>query len=48
MQGVYISDEYEAMLPVPKTGVGKKIQEQIQTLKDAGFFCRCICFERDS
>lgn len=43
MQGVYISDEYEAMLPVPKTGVGKKIQEQIQTLKDAGFFCRYIC-----
>lgn len=30
MQGVYISDEYEAMLPVPKTGVGKKIQDRFR------------------
>ncbi|MFR8255352.1 MAG: glycosyltransferase [Ruthenibacterium sp.] len=43
MQGVYISDEYEAILPAPKTGVGKKIQEQIQTLKDFGLFCEHIC-----
>ena len=43
MYGLYISDEYEASQISPKSGVGKKIQEQIKTLNDAGIDCDNMC-----
>ena len=46
MQGLYLSDVYDASKQEPKTGVGKKIQSQVAAFRLAGFTCEHVCLRK--
>lgn len=46
MQGVYISDVFESTQENPKSGVGKKIREQISILCSQGLPCANVCIRK--